>query len=128
MTASPAEAAALRTALNAGDADRKVRILPGLSLCLADTRARARALAEDTGDSPAHVRHWSIVGTPQDAVDAILRWHGTGAIDGFIALPTGSWRSLELFCREVVPELAAAGAFRTHYSATTLRGHLQENR
>lgn len=126
MCATVEDAVALRARLDAAGG-RGTRILPGLSLCLAKTRAEAEEMAASAGESPAHVRHWSVTGTPDDAVQTVLDWARTGAIDGFIALPTGSWRSLELFCTEVAPSLAAAGVLRSEYSGRTLREHLEEN-
>ncbi len=79
-----------------------VRTLPGLSMYVADTRADADALAGDDGTG---ARHWTVRGTPRDVVDAVLRRRDAGSIDGFIALPGGAWRSLELFCTEVMPAL-----------------------
>ncbi|GAB2958114.1 hypothetical protein GCM10027280_53530 [Micromonospora polyrhachis] len=133
MTAETSDGVALRGRLHAGAGaagrKRAPLVLPGVSLCLAPTRAQAEELANENQPgptSPAHVRHWTIVGTPQDAVDEILRRADAGAIDGVIALPAASWGSLHLFTSEVVPALAAAGRFRTAYSGTTLRGHLAE--
>ena len=53
--------------------------------------------------------HWSVVGTPDDAVAAIAERAEAGVIDGFIAFPVGSWRSVELLCDEVMPRLRALG-------------------
>lgn len=105
-----------------------VRVLPGVSLCLAESRAAARALAAAAGTRTrqAHVRHWSIVGTPEDAAEQIAARFAGGAIDGVIALPAGSWRSLELFTSRVVPLLANAGVFRAEYRGATLADHLSE--
>lgn len=127
MTKTAPEGVALRARLRDAAPGRRVRVLPGLSLCLADSRAEAVALAEAGDGSPGRVRHWSVVGTPADAVDGILERHRTGAADGLIALPAGSWRSVELFCAEVVPALAAAGVFRSEYTGSTLHEHLAED-
>ncbi|MGW0434549.1 LLM class flavin-dependent oxidoreductase [Micromonospora sp. NPDC003197] len=132
MTAEASDGIALRGRLHAGaqtaGRERAPLVLPGVSLCLAPTRAQAEELANENqpGTSPTHVQHWTIVGTPQDAVDEILRRADAGAIDGVIALPAAWWGSLHLFTSEVVPALAAAGRFRTAYRGTTLRMHLAE--
>ncbi|WP_249976286.1 NtaA/DmoA family FMN-dependent monooxygenase [Vreelandella olivaria] len=68
--------------------------------------------------------HWQVVGTVEDALVAIEHWHAAGAIDGFIALPGGSIRSLELTCQALVPALAERGLFRNAYRGSTLRDHL----
>ncbi|WP_022871681.1 NtaA/DmoA family FMN-dependent monooxygenase [Nesterenkonia alba] len=68
--------------------------------------------------------HWQVVGTPAQAATEIGRWQDAGAIDGVVALPSGSWRSVELFCREVIPQLVAEGRFRSDYTGTTLADHL----
>ncbi|MSS85344.1 LLM class flavin-dependent oxidoreductase [Actinomycetaceae bacterium WB03_NA08] len=103
-----------------------VRVLPGLSLCLASNREKAEDLAAQSFDSyaPGHVKHWSVVGTPSDAVEAIVRRYEAGGADGFIALPAGSWNSLQLLVDEVIPRLAELGLFRSEYHSHTLRGHL----
>ncbi len=178
---------------------REVRLLPGLSLYLGETREEARALflanqvrvtrderitkvREATGldltgwpddrritpqdlpstpapapvpslsRSPGHVAllqriieaehptvtellarpeilasiHWQIIGTVGDAVAEITRWFDAGAIDGFIAVPGGSVRSLDLTLNRLIPTLAEAGLFRTTYSGETLLHHLEE--
>lgn len=68
--------------------------------------------------------HWQIVGTPDMAVDEIRAWQKAGALDGLIALPGQTLRSLDLFLDEVVPRLAEKGAFRAAYDSDTLAGHL----
>lgn len=114
---------ALREAAQAAGRRDRVLLLPGLSLCLAQNTSQAAELA-DAIQAPQHVRHWSVVGTPRDAVDSIIERLESGAADGFIALPTGSWHSLELFTEEVVPALAEAGYARSAYDTATLRDHL----
>ncbi|NKX29071.1 NtaA/DmoA family FMN-dependent monooxygenase [Rhodobacteraceae bacterium R_SAG6] len=69
--------------------------------------------------------HWQIIGTVEDAFEIIADWFERGAIDGFIAVPGGTWRSLELTLEQLVPRLAAAGLFRSQYSGDTLEHHLR---
>lgn len=71
--------------------------------------------------------HWQVIGTVADAQAEITRWFEAGAIDGFMAVPGGSVRSLDLTLEELVPRLAEAGLFRSAYSADTLMGHLLED-
>ena len=68
--------------------------------------------------------HWSVIGTPADAADAIEARAAAGAIDGFIALPGGSRKSIDLFLDQVVPLLRQRGLFRDGYQGGTLREHL----
>ena len=108
---------AQRTAIRAAakDAGRSdsPRLLPGLSLLLAGTREEAAAIERATYPPSGRRRgtgpHWSVVGTPEDAVASIVARAEAQAIDGFIAFPVGSWRSVELLCDEVMPRLRALG-------------------
>ncbi|MFT4247486.1 MAG: NtaA/DmoA family FMN-dependent monooxygenase [Pseudomonas sp.] len=68
--------------------------------------------------------HWRVVGTVEDALAEIRARVQAGAADGFIALPGGALRSLELLLDELVPRLAEQGLFRDGYAGTTLREHL----
>lgn len=68
--------------------------------------------------------HWVSVGTVEDVLEDMLTWFEAGAMDGVIALPGGSFHSLELFLDELVPMLAEKGLFRKEYAGTTLREHL----
>lgn len=72
--------------------------------------------------------HWVIVGTAEEAVAEITKWFEHGALDGFIALPGGSVRSLNLFFEKVVPLLVEKGLFREEYTGSTLREHLNSNK
>lgn len=71
--------------------------------------------------------HWLVVGTVDDAVDAIVERHQAGAADGIIALPGGSVDSLHRFLESVVPRLVERGLFRADYSGDTLADHLGMN-
>lgn len=70
--------------------------------------------------------HWHIIGTVEDAVAEIRRWHAAGAIDGFIIAPGGSVQSAYLALDEMVPRLAEEGLFRKAYTGTTFAEHLEE--
>lgn len=70
--------------------------------------------------------HWQVIGTVEDALAAIRQWFAAGAIDGFIAVPGGSVRSLDLTLDELIPRLADEGLFRKDYSGATLLSHLEE--
>ena len=113
----PADGVAQRSAIRhaaaaIGRADPP-RLLPGLSLVLAETREEAeqieRAALPPAGERRTVGPHWSVIGTPDDAVSAIAERADSGAIDGFIAFPVGSWRSVELLCTAVMPSLRKLG-------------------
>ncbi|QCQ16242.1 LLM class flavin-dependent oxidoreductase [Microbacterium sp. RG1] len=111
------EAAAQRAAIHDAAAltgrARRPRLLPGLSLLLADSREEAFEIERDTYPPdygrPAVGPHWSVVGTAADAVAAIAARARAGSIDGFIAFPIGSWRSVQLLCDAVMPRLRELG-------------------
>jgi FMN-dependent oxidoreductase (nitrilotriacetate monooxygenase family) len=67
-------------------------------------------------------------GTPEQFADLIEAWLTEGASDGFTLQPTTLPGSLERFTDHVVPILQARGLHRTEYTATTLRGHLRDDR
>lgn len=68
--------------------------------------------------------HWIVIGTVDDAFNAIVERVNAGAADGFIAVPGGSWQSVDLFFDELIPRLSQAGLFRSDYQGRTLRDHL----
>lgn len=70
--------------------------------------------------------HWQIIGTVEDAPEAIREWAAAGAIDGFVAVPGGSVASMRLVLERLLPKLADAGLFRTAYSGRTFAEHLAE--
>lgn len=69
--------------------------------------------------------HWVSVGTVDDVLAEIVDWFEAGAMDGFIAIPGGSFQSLRLFMDELVPAVARRGLFRSDYEGSTLREHLR---
>lgn len=168
-----------------------VRLLPGLSLYLGDTRTEARALFDatqarvtraqriarirdatgldltgrhdDARVTPEHLPeahsprlpaqrdllralidsdrprvadlltrpevlgsvHWQVIGTVDDAFDIVADWFDAGAIDGFVALPGGSWDCVDRVLGGLIPRLARAGLFRAAYQGDTLAHHLE---
>lgn len=123
IDAAATQRAALRgVAAASGRSPDDVRVLPGLSVVVAPTRAAATELAGATAGGGA--AHWTVAGTPDDVATDVAAWAAAGAIDGAIVFPTGSWRSVELFCEQVVPQLVDRGLFRAAYEGTTLRDHL----
>ncbi|EJR03829.1 hypothetical protein II3_00692 [Bacillus cereus MC67] len=71
--------------------------------------------------------HWVAIGTPQDVFKRIMERFEAGALDGFIAIPGGPPKSLDLFFSEVIPLFVKAGVFREEYTGSTLREHLEGN-
>ncbi|MBJ7928785.1 LLM class flavin-dependent oxidoreductase [Bacillus toyonensis] len=69
--------------------------------------------------------HWVAIGTPQDVFQQIMEIFEAGALDGFIAIPGGPQKSLDLFFSEVIPLFVKAGIFREEYTGSTLREHLE---
>jgi alkanesulfonate monooxygenase SsuD/methylene tetrahydromethanopterin reductase-like flavin-dependent oxidoreductase (luciferase family) len=67
-------------------------------------------------------------GTPEEFADLIEEWVTSGACDGFTLQPTILPSGLELFTDHVVPLLQKRGLHRTSYTASTLRGHLRDDR
>ncbi|AGP29695.1 LLM class flavin-dependent oxidoreductase [Corynebacterium terpenotabidum] len=67
--------------------------------------------------------HATVVGTPEQVADEILRWVDGGAADGFNIMPPSLPGDLTDFVDHVVPVLQARGRFRTSYEGTTLREH-----
>ncbi|GAA3413411.1 NtaA/DmoA family FMN-dependent monooxygenase [Paenibacillus hodogayensis] len=68
--------------------------------------------------------HWVSVGTVEDVLNDIIQRFEAGAIDGFIALPGGSEKSMELFFEQLMPKLVERGLFKSEYAGSTLRDHL----
>ncbi|MDR6198153.1 alkanesulfonate monooxygenase SsuD/methylene tetrahydromethanopterin reductase-like flavin-dependent oxidoreductase (luciferase family) [Microbacterium sp. SORGH_AS428] len=105
--------AAIQDAAVAAGRTERPRLLPGISLLLADTREEAAEIERATYPSGGGRRtvgpHWSVVGTASDAVAAIAARARAGVIDGFIAFPVGSWHSVELLCASVMPRLRELG-------------------
>ncbi|MFF7291113.1 LLM class flavin-dependent oxidoreductase [Microbacterium sp. NPDC008134] len=117
-SSSLAQRAAIRERAASAAREERPRLLPGISLLLADTREQAAAIEEATYPRDRERRtvgpHWSVVGTPDDAVAAIVERAEARAIDGFIAFPVGSWRSVELLCTRVMPRLRELGLVAEH--------------
>ncbi len=90
-----------------------------------ETGKTFRQLAEELTGLPGGLE---FTGTPQQFADLISDWLAAGASDGFTVQPTTLPGSLELFTEHVVPLLQHRGLHRTEYTASTLRGHLRDDR
>ncbi|WP_326837779.1 LLM class flavin-dependent oxidoreductase [Amycolatopsis rhabdoformis] len=67
---------------------------------------------------------YHFVGTPEQLADHILTWQDAGAVDGFTIMGSTLPYELTAFVDHVVPLLQAKGRFRTEYTGSTLREHL----
>ncbi|MFJ4771191.1 LLM class flavin-dependent oxidoreductase [Streptomyces uncialis] len=85
----------------------------------ADRTARLDELAGTPLTSDARI----YTGTAAGLADLLLDWRDAG-LDGFRLRPGALPHDLRGITRRLVPELQRRGAFRTAYTATTLRGHL----
>ena len=101
---------------------------PGHGKILRDLIAREALTVDQLLERPETLAsvHWQIIGTVDDAVSTISQWFNAGAIDGFVAVPGGSPRSLDLTLEQLLPRLAEAGLYRATYSGETLAAHLDE--
>lgn len=88
-----------------------------------EAAATGKTFAESTRKM---LRDHAIVGSPQTVADRLQEMFESGCGDGFVLMPTTVPTSHEQFCRLVVPELQKRGLFRTEYTASTLRGNLQQ--
>ncbi|MEV7279160.1 LLM class flavin-dependent oxidoreductase [Streptomyces sp. NPDC093111] len=107
-------------------AARPLRRFADLVVVLDDTETAAKARKDELDTlagaelaSDAHI----FTGTPAALADLLLDWQPLG-FDGFRLRPATLPHDLEQITRALVPELRRRGAFRTAYTADTLRGHL----
>lgn len=98
--------------------DRLRHIIDTESPTLAELLARPEILSSV---------HWQVIGTPEDAAAEITQWFNAGAIDGFLAVPGGARRSLQLTLDRLIPQLAEAGLFRQAYRGETFLDHLEQD-
>ncbi len=84
-----------------------------------DRKARLDALEGAAYTSDAHI----YTGDAAGLAELLLSWQAAG-IDGFRLRPGVLPADLAAIVEDLLPLLRAAGAFRTDYTATTLRGHL----
>ncbi|GAA3454187.1 LLM class flavin-dependent oxidoreductase [Dactylosporangium matsuzakiense] len=68
--------------------------------------------------------HESFTGTPGQVADEWTRYVRDGVVDGFNLLPQQLPGTVEDVVDRLVPELQARGVYRTRYTGTTLREHL----
>jgi FMN-dependent oxidoreductase (nitrilotriacetate monooxygenase family) len=95
---------------------------PALFMAMAEEEGLTlRQVAQRIGLSTGHR---SLVGTPDEIADDLVRWFEAGAADGFNLMPADLPKGLEEFVEEVVPRLQDRGVFRKEYTGNTLREHL----
>ncbi|MEU4516564.1 NtaA/DmoA family FMN-dependent monooxygenase [Nonomuraea wenchangensis] len=92
--------------------------------------AKWRALAEEKHLSIRELvievtGRQTFVGTPESVARQIDEHVQAEAADGFILVPHLTPGGLDDFVDQVVPILRERGAFRTHYTGSTLREHLE---
>ena len=88
---------------------------------------RARSEAENLSIRQlviAQERQRGFVGSPATVAEELIRWVRTGASDGFNITPWIVPGGLDDVVDTLVPELQERGAYRTEYTGTTLREHL----
>ncbi|WP_040802515.1 NtaA/DmoA family FMN-dependent monooxygenase [Nocardia concava] len=88
---------------------------------------RARAAAENLSIREliiATTARQQFVGTPAQVAAEIDHYVQSDAADGFVLVPHLTPGGLDEFVDRVVPELQALGSFRTEYTGSTLRDHL----
>ena len=68
--------------------------------------------------------HHIVLGTAEQIADRMQEWFEGKAADGFNVMPPYFPGGLEDFNRQVVPILQERGLFRTEYTGSTLRDHL----
>ena len=68
--------------------------------------------------------HFTVIGTAQTVADQIQAWFEGEGADGFNFMAPALPGGLDDFLALVVPELQRRGLFRTAYTGTTLRAHL----
>ncbi|GAB0103016.1 NtaA/DmoA family FMN-dependent monooxygenase [Nocardia sp. JMUB6875] len=88
---------------------------------------RAKAAAENLSIREliiATTARQQFVGTPAQVAAEIDHYVQSDAADGFVLVPHLTPGGLDEFVDRVVPELQALGSFRTEYTGSTLRDHL----
>jgi alkanesulfonate monooxygenase SsuD/methylene tetrahydromethanopterin reductase-like flavin-dependent oxidoreductase (luciferase family) len=98
---------------------------PRVTSLLDDAEAKGLSIRECGKIVAAARSHGSVVGTPEQVVAHMQTWLSAGAADGFNIMPPYFPAELDLFVDEVVPLLQRRGLYRTEYSGTTLRDHLE---
>ncbi len=125
-----------------GRAPEQIKILPGLSVIVAETTREAIAIRDRLNsllpviEEKREVRDgalgqatkprddWGLTGDPVEVADYMQEWFETGAADGFNIFPPFVPGAVEAFTTLVVPELQRRGLFRTEYPGATFRDHL----
>ncbi|WP_051973579.1 LLM class flavin-dependent oxidoreductase [Cryobacterium sp. MLB-32] len=68
--------------------------------------------------------HATMVGTPEQIADEMIRWVDERGADGFNLMPPTLPTGVDDFVDHVVPVLQQRGVFRRQYAGRTLRSHL----
>ena len=113
-------------AVEAGRPAGSVRVLADLVVFLDEGANAAQARRErlDRADGRTFVSDAAVFeGSARDLGELLLAWSAAG-VDGFRLRPAVLPYDLRGITRGLVPYLQEAGAFRTAYEGSTLRGHL----
>ncbi|MBP0454607.1 LLM class flavin-dependent oxidoreductase [Kitasatospora sp. RG8] len=106
--------------------DRPLKVFADLLVLLDEqpgAAARRRERLDELDGAPLGSDAEIFTGTPAELADLLLDRHAAG-LDGFRLRPAELPHDLTAITRGLVPELQRRGAFRTAYTADTLRGHL----
>ncbi len=87
-------------------------------------KARTGALGQSERVSAPGASPRGLVGNPSEVADYIEEWFVEEACDGFNVFPNYVPGAVEAFAELVIPELQRRGLFRTEYTGTTFRDHL----
>jgi alkanesulfonate monooxygenase SsuD/methylene tetrahydromethanopterin reductase-like flavin-dependent oxidoreductase (luciferase family) len=103
------------------------RVLDGSrdpSRLIVQVEGRVPTLREYLRQSARVRAHMSFVGTPEQLADQMELWFESGACDGFNIMPPVIPGEIDIVTYELIPILQRRGLFRTEYTGTTLRHHL----
>ena len=103
-----------------------LKVFADLVVFLDETSGDAEARRARLDELDSHVYRSDaafFVGTPDDLADQLVDWHRRG-LDGFRLRPAVIAHDLDAIVDRVVPALQKHGAFRTEYSAGSLRARL----
>jgi alkanesulfonate monooxygenase SsuD/methylene tetrahydromethanopterin reductase-like flavin-dependent oxidoreductase (luciferase family) len=89
----------------------------------AEAAARRKQRLDDLAGSEYRSDATIFTGSPDQLADVLLEWQQAG-LSGFRLRPATLPHDLLQITRGLVPELQRRGAFRTHYTSSTLRGLL----
>jgi alkanesulfonate monooxygenase SsuD/methylene tetrahydromethanopterin reductase-like flavin-dependent oxidoreductase (luciferase family) len=111
---------------SAGRAGETVHVFGDLLVFLDEdsgSAAARRARLDEVAGTELRSDARIFTGTAAELADLVLEWHGAD-LSGVRLRPADNAHDLPRITRDLVPELQRRGAFRTRYSADTMRGLL----